>query len=121
VLAELHDWLDAPVLQADGWSDLAAALVGQPGGTLPWPEKPAAQAAAEEDLLLRLVAFTAERAADEARGTVRWLQPEFQDPARRGAAPRPRSRSPRKTRWTWRSMPPRPQPLRRKAASRPLR
>ena len=86
VLAELHDRLDALVLQAYGWADLAPALVGQPGGTSPWPEKPAAQAAAEEELLVRLVALNAERAAEEARGTVRWLRPEFQDPARRGAA-----------------------------------
>ena len=85
VLAELHDRLDTLVLQAYGWADLVPALVGQPGGTLPWPEKPAAQAAAEEELLLRLVALNAERAAEEARGTVRWLRPEFQDPARRGA------------------------------------
>ena len=85
VLAELHDRLDALVLQAYGWADLAPALVGQPGGTLPWPEKPAAQAEAEEELLLRLVALNAERAAEEARGLVRWLRPEFQDPARRGA------------------------------------
>ncbi len=89
VLAELHDRLDALVLQAYGWADLAPALVGQPGGTLPWPEKPAAQAAAEEELLVRLVALNAERAAEEARGTVRWLRPEFQDPARRGAATLP--------------------------------
>lgn len=85
VLAELHDRIDTLVLQAYGWSDLAPALVGQPGGTLPWPEKPSAQAAAEEELLLRLVALNAERAAEEARGVVRWLRPEFQDPARRGA------------------------------------
>jgi hypothetical protein len=89
VLAELHDRLDALVLQAYGWSDLAPALVGQPGGTLPWPEKPAAQAAAEEELLVRLVALNAERAAEEARGMVRWLRPEFQDPARRGAPAAP--------------------------------
>ena len=89
VLAELHDRLDALVLQAYGWSDLAPALVGQPGGTLPWPGKPAAQAVAEEELLLRLVALNAERAAEEARGTVRWLRPEFQDPARRGAPAMP--------------------------------
>lgn len=85
VLAELHDKLDALVLQAYGWADLAPALVGQPGGTLPWPEKPAAQAEAEEELLTRLVALNAERAAEEARGMVRWLRPEFQDPARRRA------------------------------------
>jgi hypothetical protein len=61
VLAELHDRLDALVLQAYGWTDLAPALVGQPGGTLPWLEKPAAQAEAEEELLVRLVALNAER------------------------------------------------------------
>ena len=38
---------------------------------------------------MRLVALNAERAAEEARGTVRWLRPEFQDPARRGAAAEP--------------------------------
>ena len=85
VLAELHDRIDTLVLQAYGWSDLAPALVGKPGGTLPWAEKPAAQAAAEEELLVRLVALNAERAAEEARGEVRWLRPEFQDPARRAA------------------------------------
>ena len=90
VLAELHDRLDALVLQAYGWSDLAPALVGQPGGTLPWPGKPAAQAGAEEELLLRLVALNTERAAEEARGLVRWLRPTFQDPALRAAAGEPR-------------------------------
>ncbi len=85
VLAELHDRIDTLVLQAYGWSDLAPALVGKPGGTLPWAEKPAAQAAAEEELLVRLVALNAERAAEESRGEVRWLRPEFQDPARRAA------------------------------------
>ena len=83
VLAELHDRIDTLVLQAYGWADLAPALVGQPGGTLPWPEKPAALAEAEEQLLQRLVALNAERAAEESRGEVRWLRPEFQDPARR--------------------------------------
>ena len=90
VLAELHDRLDALVLQAYGWSDLAPALVGQPGGTLPWPGKPAAQAGAEEELLLRLVALNTERATEEARGLVRWLRPTFQDPALRAAASEPR-------------------------------
>ena len=90
VLAELHDRLDALVLQVYGWSDLAPALVGQPGGTLPWPGKPAAQAGAEEELLLRLVALNTERVAEEARGLVRWLRPTFQDPALRAAAGEPR-------------------------------
>ena len=89
VLAELHDRLDALVLQAYGWADLAPALVGQPGGTLPWPEKPAAQAAAEEELLVRLVALNAERAAEESCDTVHWLRPAFQDPTHRVIAKAP--------------------------------
>ena len=80
VLAQLHDELDAAVFDAYGWSDLAPALVGKPGGTTPYPDKPAAQAEAEEELLSRLVALNAERAAEEARGLVRWLRPDFQNP-----------------------------------------
>lgn len=78
VLRELHDDLDRAVFAAYGWDDLAAQLVGKPGATTPWPEKPAEQAAAEEELLSRLVQLNAERAAEEARGLVRWLRPEFQ-------------------------------------------
>ena len=79
VLGQLHDELDAAVFDAYGWSDLAPALVGKPGGTTPYSDKPAAQAEAEEELLSRLVALNAERAAEEARGLVRWLRPEFQN------------------------------------------
>jgi hypothetical protein len=78
VLRELHDELDRAVFATYGWDDLAAELVGRPGATTPWPDKPAAQAAAEEELLARLVKLNAERAAEEARGLVRWLRPEFQ-------------------------------------------
>jgi hypothetical protein len=80
VLAQLHDELDAAVLVAYGWGDLIPALVGKPGGTTPLADKPAEQAAAEEELLSRLVARNAERAAEEARGLVRWLRPDFQNP-----------------------------------------
>lgn len=59
VLRSLHDELDAAVLQAYGWADLA----------LP----------ADIDTLLgRLEELNAKRAAEEATGTVRWLRPEFQ-------------------------------------------
>ncbi|MFN8992988.1 MAG: DNA methyltransferase, partial [Pseudomonadota bacterium] len=78
VLRELHDGLDRAVFGAYGWNDLAAELVGKPGATTPLPDKPAAQAAAEEELLSRLVKLNAERAAEEARGLVRWLRPEYQ-------------------------------------------
>ena len=80
LLAQIHDELDAAVLDAYGWSDLAPALVGKPGGTTPYPDKPTEQAEAEEELLQRLVDLNAERAAEEARGLVRWLRPDFQNP-----------------------------------------
>jgi hypothetical protein len=35
----------------------------------------------DEQILERLVALNAERAAEEARGVIRWLRPEFQHPA----------------------------------------
>lgn len=80
VLRELHDELDRAVFAAYGWDDLAAQLVGKPGATTPLPDKAEAQAEAEEELLRRLVALNAERAAEEARGLVRWLRPEYQNP-----------------------------------------
>lgn len=87
VLQSLHDELDAAVLQAYGWSDL---------GAVPWSDE-TARAAWTETLLERLVALNARRAAEEAGtlpgsppgGTIRWLRPEFQDPARRVAAAAP--------------------------------
>jgi hypothetical protein len=80
VLKEIHDDLDRTVFAAYGWSDLADKLVGRPGATTPLPDKPADQAEAEEELLRRLVALNVERAAEEARGIIRWLRPEFQAP-----------------------------------------
>ena len=35
----------------------------------------------DEEILARLVALNAERAAEEAQGLVRWLRPEYQAPA----------------------------------------
>ncbi len=80
VLVQFHDELDAAVFDAYGWSDLAPALVGKPGGTTPYRTKPPEQEEAEETLLVRLVELNAARAAEEARGLVRWLRPEFQNP-----------------------------------------
>ncbi len=59
VLRQLHDDLDAAVFDAYGWP-----------ATL-----------SDEEILARLVALNAERAAEEARGLVRWLRPEYQAPA----------------------------------------
>jgi hypothetical protein len=70
VLKTLHDELDAAVLDAYGWGDLATALAD-----------PLRKEAAAETLLVRLVALNAERAAEEALGHIRWLRPEYQHPA----------------------------------------
>lgn len=70
VLRQIHDDLDLAVLDAYGWNDLAPLMRdGRAGREL------------DEQLLTRLVALNAERAAEEARGLVRWLRPEFQNPA----------------------------------------
>jgi len=80
VLRELHDDLDRAVFEAYGWSDLADKLVGRPGATTPLPDKPADQAEAEEELLMRLVELNKQRAEEESQGIVRWLRPEYQAP-----------------------------------------
>ncbi|MDD1962124.1 class I SAM-dependent DNA methyltransferase [Pseudomonas sp. 39004] len=80
LLRELHDELDRVVLTAYGWDELADKLVGKPGATTPLPDKTEAQTEAEEELLRRLVALNSERAAEEVRGMVRWLRPDYQNP-----------------------------------------
>lgn len=58
-LKELHDEIDAAVAAAYGWpADLS-----------------------DEEILARLVALNRERALEEAAGRVRWLRPDFQNPA----------------------------------------
>lgn len=81
ILRELHDTLDKAVFAAYGWEDLANELVGLPGATTPLPNKSEAQAKAEGELLLRLVELNAQRAAEEAKGHIRWLRPDFQNSA----------------------------------------
>ena len=75
ILKKLHDDLDAAVLEAYGWPhDLS-----------------------DEQIVERLVALNAERAAEEKKGLVRWLRPEFQAPestagkAARAAKPKQQS------------------------------
>lgn len=80
VLKEIHDEIDRAVLTAYGWEDLIPALIGKPGATLPSPHKTQAQEQAEEELLTRLVALNHERAAEEKRGLVHWLRPDYQIP-----------------------------------------
>jgi len=86
VLKTLHDELDRAVLDAYGWSDLAPLLevvngnaVASASGTPATPED--CKRAFDDALLERLVALNAERAAEEQRGVIRWLRPEFQIPA----------------------------------------
>ncbi len=81
VLSSLHDELDAAVLDAYGWNDLAPGLVGKPGGTVPLDVPDEAQSAAQAETLTRLVALNVARTLEEARGLVRWLRPEFQNPS----------------------------------------
>jgi len=58
LIRQHHDAIDALVAQAYGWP-----------ADLP-----------DEEVLLRLVALNKARAAEEAKGLVRWLRPEFQAP-----------------------------------------
>jgi hypothetical protein len=88
VLRQLHDEIDAAVLEAYGWSDLLP-LLRVAHGNAPSPPAPLPHAGEGRDeakrafdtaILERLVALNAERAAEEARGLVRWLRLEFQNP-----------------------------------------
>jgi len=56
VLKQLHDDLDAAVFEAYGWPTTLT----------------------DAQILERLVALNATRAAEEAAGTIRWLRPEYQ-------------------------------------------
>ena len=82
VLRQLHDEIDAAVLDAYGWSDLLPLLRMAHGNTPPAADQSRedARRAFDEAVLERLVALNTERAAEEARGLVRWLRPEFQNP-----------------------------------------
>jgi hypothetical protein len=87
LLRELHDELDRAVFAAYGWDDLAEQLVGLPGATTTLADKPEEQAEAEEELLRRLVELNAQRVAEEARGLIRWLRPDYQNPNAAEALP----------------------------------
>ena len=80
VLKDIHDDIDRAVFETYGWGDLIPALVGKPGATMPSPHKTPEQEEAEEKLLTRLVALNQKRAAEERRGTVLWLRPDYQKP-----------------------------------------
>jgi hypothetical protein len=67
-LKQIHDELDAAVLDAYEWEDLKAE-----GGKT--------KAEIEEIILERLVALNAQRSQQERNGLIRWLRPEYQAPS----------------------------------------
>lgn len=98
VMKSLHDELDRAVLEAYSWSDLARLMEvvnGKSGLPCPNPSddgtelrtREEAKRALDDTLLDRFVALNAQRAAEEKKGTVHWLRPEFQNPEGRAAAP----------------------------------
>ncbi|MFV0443365.1 MAG: type IIL restriction-modification enzyme MmeI, partial [Planctomycetaceae bacterium] len=75
VLKQIHDDLDAAVFDAYGWPhDLT-----------------------DEQILERLVALNHERADEESRGLIRWLRPDFQNPAGKSQTQLPTSDEPDET------------------------
>jgi len=81
VLKQLHDEIDAAVLDAYGWSDLSVVAPAQAGAQPNhWIPACAGMTLNTDTLLERLVALNAERRREEAAGSVRWLRPEFQNP-----------------------------------------
>ena len=82
ILRQIHEDLDLAVLEAYGWDDLFTLYAGayDPIGT------PECKEAFEQAILSRLVALNHQRAAEEKRGLIRWLRPDYQAP-NAGAAP----------------------------------
>jgi hypothetical protein len=102
LIRQYHDEIDAAVAEAYGWGDLVPLMQGpstasrspspadageenapspshsaEPSGSLPPPQR---GEGLDELILERLVALNRERAAEEAKGKVRWLRPEYQAP-----------------------------------------
>ncbi len=71
ILRDLHDRIDQEVAAAYGW----------PAGLT------------DDEILHRLVDLNRERAAEEARGRVHWLRPDFQNPAGRAVAAKEEQRA----------------------------
>ena len=74
IVAKLHDDLDVAVADAYGWGE-------------EWRRAPLPPA----EIVRRLVALNAERAAEEAQGQVRWLRPDYQRPRFARDQSRPRA------------------------------
>jgi len=84
VLKQIHDALDAAVLNAYGWTDLTT------GGPLAdrLAKADATSETLEQEILSRLVALNHERAKEEAEGKIRWLRPDFQSPKDKSEKPK---------------------------------
>ena len=87
LIRQYHDAIDAAVAEAYGWGDLVPLMRGDSSPDAPSPSapdgappSPSRGKGLEEIILERLVALNKERAAEEARGKVRWLRPEYQAP-----------------------------------------
>jgi hypothetical protein len=61
-------------------------LIGKQSATKPHQPKAKEQQDAEDEAMYRLVALNKERAEEEARGHIRWLRPDYQNPEGRVAA-----------------------------------
>ena len=72
VLHQIHDELDDAVLEAYGWGDLSVE-------TQDFKTQDARKEELEKELLTRLVKLNHERAAEEKRGLIRWLRPDYQN------------------------------------------
>ncbi len=99
ILRQLHDELDAAVADVYGWSDLRHSGLdpeprlssdpsqGHPEPRLSSDPSPAGTGSQiTDEILTRLVALNAARAAEEAQGHIRWLRPEYQAPNEQPAA-----------------------------------
>jgi hypothetical protein len=101
VLKQLHDDLDAAVFAAYGWGDLWKYRAAAETGSIydfktntvslldTTPEGLTAAIAAFEreldaEILQRLVTLNAERIAEEKRGIIHWLRPEYQGKGQQG-------------------------------------
>ncbi len=105
ILRQLHDELDAAVIDAYGWNQEQGnhrctpmntdnnfenqALNGVHPCSSVVKESVSSVALSDAEILERLVALNQERAAEEARGLVRWLRPEYQAPEAAQAAATP--------------------------------
>ena len=84
VLLQLHEDLDAAVASAYGWADLQRSAGVPPASSESGQDARAPittfERELDQEILRRLVALNAERAAEEAAGTIRWLRPDYQNP-----------------------------------------